>query len=327
MRTANVLITSIVAIVATASVARAEVGAVVVYGKAKPHEREVVASAVARTVRDASWSVTDAAFSAKELENIVVCLKLDRPWPCVAPTASAKGVQRVVVVQVELEDGGKAVIVTGQVLVQSEAVPSIERRFCQPCSDSALDQSAKEMTKVLLDRMIAREGTTSLEIHTIPPGASIMIDGNMVGASNKTVAVSAGTHQLQVQRSGYRPESKTVIVQEGASIKVTITLTPAESGTPGSSDDKPSRLVPGLIGGAGAIALVGGVAYSLTTDPPSSFEQPQRLYSGPALAVAAAGGVALGVGLYLWFRNPKPRSAPTASFANGGGVVGWSTSF
>ncbi len=327
MRAGTVLLTAIGALLATGSIAAAETGAIVVYGKAKPHEREVVASAVAKTLRDASWSVDDAPFSTKDLESLKACLGLDRPWPCVAPTARHKGVQRIVVVQVELEDGGNAVVVTGQVLVASDAVPSIERRFCQPCSDAFLDQSVTEMTTVLLDRVVTGQSTTAIDIQTIPPGASVVIDGTVAGTSDKTVEVSAGPHQVQVQRSGYRPESKSIIVHEGSTTKMVITLAAAEGGTSAGTADRRSRVMPGLIVGAGTVALVGGIAYSLTIDPPRTFEQPQHLYSGPALAVAAAGGVAIGVGLYLWFRHPERRSAPVATFAHGGGVVGWSTSF
>jgi hypothetical protein len=72
------------------------------------------------------------------------------------------------------------------------------------------------------------------------------------------------------------------------------------------------------------------VVYSFMVDPPSSGEQPRYLYSAPALGAAAAGGAALGIGLYLWLR-PISRttipSAPAVSPQPGGGVLGWSTSF
>ena len=329
MRTGPCFVLGVIAaLLATASIADADTGAVVVYGKAKPHERWVVTSAVTQIVRDASWVVAEAAFSPAEISSIVGCLELDRPWPCVAPTAAAKRVERVVVVQVELENAGKAVVVTGQVLLASAAVPSIERRFCEPCSDASLDQSATDLMKVLLERTSARQGRTSIAIQTSPPGASIAIDGTMVGSSDATIAVSAGTHQVQLQRSGYRPETRQVMVAEGELFAMAVTLTRSETGgTPGGGDRRPSRLVAGTIAGAGAIALAGGMAYSLTIDPPTTFDQPRRLYSGPAIAVATAGAIGIGVGLYLWFRHPKPRSLATASFANGGGVIGWSTSF
>jgi len=325
MRVEHIFLTIALGLTLTTRVAHAEAGAVLVYGNAKPHERQVVAAAVTRTVREASWSVVDAPFEPREIDDIIICLALDRPWSCMARIANASGIGRVVIVQVEPEPGG-SIIVIGQVLLASTAVPSTERRFCDPCSDASLDQSARELTSILLDRTIAREGNTAIEVHTIPQGASITIDGNMVGASDRTIMVSAGPHQVQLQRSGYRPYSEQIVIAEGQTFTLNTTLTASDPASQ-ADDGKPSRLVPGLIGGAGALALVGGGVYSLTTSPPTSFEQSRYLYSGPGLAIAAAGGAALGVGLYLWFHHPKQRSTPTVSYTSHGGLIGWSASF
>jgi hypothetical protein len=324
MHPAQIFIAAILVSAIAPTAAHAQVGAIVVYGTAKAHERQVVAAAVTRTVARASWTVEHSAFTSKEAEDIVTCLALDRPWPCVAPIAGAKHVERVMVVQVDPD--GKSVVVIGQLLLKSAAVPSIERRFCDPCTNVALDQSAQELTRVLLERTVARTSTTSIEIQTIPSGASITIDGKSNGTGDRTIAVSPGPHQVQIQLLGYRPHSEQVVVAEGQTFKLTTMLIASDTGT-SDSDGKPSRLVPILVGGAGAVALIGGSVYSLTRDPPDSVEQPRYLYSGPGLAMAAAGGIAVGVGLYLWFRHPKNASRPVASFVNHAGVIGWSTSF
>ena len=324
MRPGTVLIIAIAMLVAIPPVARADVSAVMVHGNAKEHERAVVASAVKQIVLDSAWSVVETTFTPKEVAAIEVCLDLDRPWPCVEPTASSKGVQRIVVVHVE-HKGKAVVLVTGQVILNSDAVPVIEQRHCEPCSEGNLEQSARDMAKVLLSRTSAAQGKTAIELRTVPPGASVTIDGKLVGASDATLPISAGLHQVQLQRSGYRAESRSITVAQGQTYKLAVTLTPERAG------GTRFPLVPALVAGAGAIALVSGTIYSFTIDPPSSYEQPRYLYSGPAIGLAAAGGAALGVGIYLWFRAPKDGggrvSAPTASLRNGGGVVGWSKSF
>jgi len=327
MRAVHVFIAAALGIAIAPTTAHAQAGAVLVYGTAKPHERQVVADAVTRTVRQSSWTVANAPFSSRETSSIVACLALDRPWPCVEPIAAAKGIARVVVVQVDPDNGGSVVII-GQVLVQSTAVPSTERRFCDPCTDQTLDQSAQELVSALLEKAIARAGKTAIEIRTVPPGASITIDGTWTGTSDVTIPVPPGAHQVQIQRSGYRPYSQEVITTEGQTAKVTATLTASDRGIV-EPHDPPSRLVPVLVGSAGAVALVAGTAYSLTREPSHGpVEQPRYLYSGPGLAVAAAGGAALGVGLYLWFRaRPQAGSAPVASYLPHGGIVGWATSF
>ncbi len=326
MRARQILFIVIIALAWVVRAARADTGAVVVYGKAGQHERQVVGAAITRTVRTASWTVLESAFTKQEADQVVVCLERDRPWPCIAPTATAKGIQRIVVAQVEPENG-KSIVITGQVLLDSAAVPSIERRYCEPCNDAALDQSAKELIDVLLQRTSARTGNTAIEIRTIPSGASIMVDGVMSGASDRTIPVAAGLHQVQLQRSGYRPHLAQITVAEGKTALITAILVAADDDRI-DHEDTPSRLVPALIGGAGAVALIGGTVYSLRVDPPrQSFQQSRYLYSGPALALAAAGGAAVGIGLYLWFHHPTRRSLPVVSYTNHGGAVGWSTSF
>lgn len=325
MRAVHILIIVAAGLGAATTAAAADSGAVVVYGTAKSHDREVVAAAVTRTVRQASWTVESSPFTQKDTEDIVACLALDRPWPCVAPIATAKRIGRVVVVQVDPD--GRSVVVIGQVLLQSTAVPSIERRFCDPCSDQTLDQSAQELTSVLLERTIARAGNTAIEIHTVPQGASITIDATATGTSDTTIRVSPGPHQVQIQRSGYRPYSESVVVAEGQTFKLSAKLVASEPAVIVRHDDRPSRLTPVLVGGAGAAALIGGSVYSLTRGAPKSIDQPKYVYSGPALVVAAAGGAALGLGLYLWFHHPQSRSAPVASLVSHGGIVGWTRSF
>jgi hypothetical protein len=324
MRTVHILITIALVSLIAPKVAHAQLGAVVVYGTAKPHEREIVGAAVTRTVRQASWTVENSPFTPKESSDIVTCLALDRPWPCVAPIASAKRIERVAVVQVDPD--GKSIVVIGQLLLETTAVPSIERRFCDPCNDQTLDMLTQELTSVLLERTIVRAGKTAIEIRTVPQGASVTIDGSSTGISDTTLAVSAGSHEVQIQRSGYRPHSQHVMVEEGQTFKLLVTLTAAES--PGvTPDNKPSRLVPILVGSAGAATLIAGTAYSLTREPSHApVLQPRFVYSGPGIVVATAGGVALGVGLYLWFR-PQARSAPVTVYLPNGGIVGWSGSF
>ena len=103
-------------------------------------------------------------------------------------------------------------------------------------------------------------------------------------------------------------------------------LVPVEYSKP-DDHDQPSRFSPALIGGAGAIVLVGGVAYSFSVDSPKSFEQPRHLYSAPAITIAAGGGVVVGVAVYLWLRRSEARLTPSVALTRGGGAVGWSTSF
>jgi hypothetical protein len=323
MRPAHLIITAALGLVAP-TIARAQSDAVLVYGTAKPHARQLVADAVTRTVGQASWSVARAPFTTMETTNIIACLGFDRPWPCMAPIANTKRIGRVVMVEVDPD--GSSLVLIGQVLLESNAVPSLERRFCDPCTDQTLAQSAQDLTTALLERTIARAGNTAIEIRTTPPGASIAIDGTWTGTSDTTITVPPGTHQVQIQRSGYRPFSEQVVTAEGRTTKLAARLV-ASDPVLADRGDQPSHVLPLVVGGAGAAALIGGSVYSLTRDPPRSTEQPKYVYSGPAIVVAAAGGIAVGIGAYLWFHPPRGRSTPIAQYVPHGALVGWTAGF
>lgn len=55
----------------------------------------------------------------------------------------------------------------------------------------------------------------SLSIQSSPTGADIEIDGNFVGNTPSTVAVSVGSHQVAVKKKGYADWTKTISVTAG----------------------------------------------------------------------------------------------------------------
>jgi hypothetical protein len=94
---------------------------------------------------------------------------------------------------------------------------------------------------------------------------------------------------------------------------------PAQRDTPGGG--RP-RLVPGLLVGAGAAALVtGGVLYAIDQDPGMTTAT-YRNTAPAGLAVGAVGLAAVGVGLWLWGARGAG-SAPMLTIGSSGGFIGW----
>ena len=254
--------------------------AVLVHGDVQVRHRELVASAVAETAREAAWPIAEAAFSEQEREEIIACFGFDRPWSCLSSTAAAKGVARVIVVALEEEQRG--FILTEQVLVAGAGrVAPIDRRYCQPCSDAELSRSATELTKLLLRRAEA------------PP-------------EPREAAAAAGV-------AGARA--------------------PREARDPGGG--LPSRAVPFVAGGIGAVVLAGGIVLQATVEPSLDGPQAPRLYSAPGIGLAIGGGLAIGAGVFLWLRaeaaaarrSAATRATPAVMLARGGAVLEWSGRF
>ena len=309
--------------------ARAD-GAVLVVGKASPRQHEVIAGAVIATARELGWSLAAHPFPDKERAEVTACLGAARPWACVAPSMKDRG-DRLVVVQVGIERTDTVLSV--HVLTAVNETDSTANYFCNACDEEALAAAATDVARRMLRAAAERSGKTKISIRSRPDRAWINLDGTMIGSTDTIKATYPGEHTILFTRSGYLTATRTIVVKEGETAQVIANLEPA----PGTVIDRPadprtgaSRLIPKLLAGAGAVALLGGAVYSFTIDPPSSGKQPRYLYSAPALGVAAAGGAALGVGLYLWLRPGRGGAIPSAPAVTpqpGGGVLGWSTSF
>jgi hypothetical protein len=290
----------------------------------------VIAGAVIATARELGWSLAAHPFLDKERAEVTACLGAPRPWACVAPSMKDRG-DRLVIVQVGTERTDTVLSV--HVLTAVNETDSTANYFCNACDEDALSVAASDVTRRMLRAAAERSGKTKLSIRSRPDRAWINLDGTLIGSTDTVKATYPGEHTVLITRSGYLTATRTIVVKEGETTQVIVDLEPA----PGSVIDRPgdrrtssSRRVPKLLTGAGAIALVGGAIYSFTVDPPSSGRQPRYLYSAPALGVAAAGGAALGVGLYLWLRPGRGGAIPSAPAVTpqpGGGVLGWSTSF
>lgn len=325
MQTTRTLSLAIVAAVAlgSAAEARAERGAVIVGGDATPREREVIARAIEGAAREAAWSL-GPRLAAKDVEAVISCLAADRPWPCIVPIARAHGLQRLVLVHAEPDraDSGAQLVLTGQLVVEGNGVPAIDRRYCARCGDAELERAAAELMRRLLKDSASRKGDTLLDVRTVPPGAVVSIDGRMAGESNRRFATHPGSHELLLQRSGYRPAVRKVVVREGQTEIVSVLLE-RESGREG--DGGGERIVPWIAVSGGAVAIVGGAVASFTATSDSVGPQDKYNYSAAGIGITIVGAVALGAGIYMWSRPPTTRSGPTISVLPGGGVAGWTT--
>jgi formylglycine-generating enzyme required for sulfatase activity len=59
-----------------------------------------------------------------------------------------------------------------------------------------------------------------LTFDSVPPGATVRVDGRALGRTPLTAAVSAGSRSIDVERDGYRPESRRVEVVAGRPLRL-----------------------------------------------------------------------------------------------------------
>lgn len=313
-----------------------ETAVVLVVGKAPAKDRATAGSAVRSAARSAGWQLIEAPLTESETTTILACLKGPQRWACVAPVLSGKDLQRLIIVGLDPDpsaDTGGSLVLTERILLPSSDVTASNQRSCSKCIDETLTRVAFDLTKELLEEADAGTGRTKLRILSTPPRAWITLDTTNVGLTDRTTATFPGRHVVTVQRDGYQIETRTVDVIENKETTVAFTLRPNASTPPPPPPDAAGHphLVPAIVIGAGAAAIITGVILQLPPDAgPGIGNQPKYLINMPGAISVIGGGLAVGVGVYLWVRatrNATPASMPTAAMTTGGAVIGWTGHF
>lgn len=312
-------------------------GALVLTGNVDAKKQSTASAAVTSALRQAKWTVVDASFNRKDVQTIQECFLNPGAWSCLAPIITPKDVSRVVLFELNLEKPG-SIRLTAQLAMSGAQTTGYEYAYCnQECSDNTLAQSAADLVARLLTSASAEKGDTFLVVTSDPPGATISIDGRLVGAAAGKLPVKEGRYRVLAQLSGHREADALVDVAQGETKQVQLKLEPIESSvvTPpivGVDTGRPPRkLQVAMIAGGGAV-LVGGLIWSYATAIDRAPTPPQPLdskyqYNGTALVVAGLGG-AVAVGGVVWMLlTPASRSEPTVSVTHDSLRAGWSFSF
>jgi hypothetical protein len=105
-------------------------------------------------------------------------------------------------------------IINCKIALNAPGVPSATRAAAQKCVESATAELARPV----------------LELSSSPPGASVRLDGRVVGKTPWRGDVAPGRRQVDLELDGYAPVSRTIITQRGESYPLTLVLTPEQVG-------------------------------------------------------------------------------------------------
>jgi hypothetical protein len=308
-----------------------EVGWVVVGGGADDHDRAVIGAAVTAVTREVGWSLPPGPIAAQDADQLIDCSDPVRPFACVPPAISGRGIRRIFVLAVEhkqADSGAPMVVLTARLLVASPPALVVRQRFCEHCADDRLAEASAELARQLVQELAVRNGRTILDVASSPPGARITLDGKPIGATNATFNTYPGAHVVVVEKVGYRPETRRVVAREGKTAAVSVALISSDLA---ALRERPrSRLLSGALVGSGALAMVaGGVLLDLGTrgGVHDRYRYPGATPAGAAIGLAGAAAVA--TGLYLLWRTPSSSvsSAPSLGISSGVVVAGWVAAF
>ena len=74
------------------------------------------------------------------------------------------------------------------------------------------------------DVQTTQQAATQLYVKTVPPGATVIVDGKTVGKSNGLFDVAPGAHKLALQIEGYKPEERSIEATEDEITRIKVSL-------------------------------------------------------------------------------------------------------
>ncbi|MCA9659192.1 MAG: PEGA domain-containing protein [Myxococcales bacterium] len=161
-------------------------------------------------------------------------------------------------------------------------------------------------------------GPAILVVDSKPSGATVMIDGEVVGTTPLERSVIAGEHVLRVTADGYVAEEREVTFVPGVSESISLELSRA-------AGSKKGRLFGALSLAGGVVALGGGGALLYLDDQfkcvdPTDVDaegdcREYYNYSPGGGVLVAAGAALTTLGVVLLLRHRKPKSKASASAA------------
>jgi hypothetical protein len=205
---------------------------------------------------------------------------------------------------------------------QKRKEPTARQRTCERCTEDRLrSETDALMTELAKSR---EQGRGLLRVTSSPSGARVIVDDEPVGVTPLDYYLPPGNHQVTLMLDRHQTEQRSVAIHAGDTTPLNVPMTPA----PNSPGEHPRRQLGLGVGVVGLAALGTGITL-LVIDEDDSPARPYYRNTAPAgIVVTAAGGVALGVGAWLWFRQAgSANSGPVVSTSHDGAYLGWTGRF
>jgi len=312
---------------AASAAAASESGLVLVRGDAAEARRIAVGAAIETATRAAGWALPAKPLAKKETDALLNCADSKTPWICVSATPGAAAIRQVFVVGVQnsqSNNGVPMIVITAKLIIPESQTVIVRQRFCEQCADDRLVDASTELVQQILRDVAVRSGRTVIAIRSNPTRAKITLDATPMGVTDASYGTYPGKHTVVLELDGYATETRELVVEEGKTADLSLTLRPTDPG-PKKTADRPSRLIPGaaLAGGTLLLAFSGYALYQGARDD-------AKFTYDHATPVAIVSGVlglgAIGTGLYLLWRG-SDSSAPAMTVSARSATAGWAWRF
>jgi hypothetical protein len=255
----------------------------------------------------------------KAVNKIVDCFILS-DQRCAEPAVKQVGLDRFLFVMVELsldtstKNSEITIKLTGWLFLPDGS--SISAKIaCKQCSNETLIPTTEELARTLFEH--AAVGTGRISVTSAPAGATVAIDGALVGTTPFAQSLRSGPHVVVLELGKHKLERREVAIAKGETIAVNVAMQ-SEGKKTGSSLRRNLPYI--LMGSGAALALTGMVLFAADQDcleggpcDVGNDESEFRNSAPVGLAIAAAGGAAIGTGAYLYIRGRRRPPTTVAS--------------
>ncbi len=295
---------------------------VAVGGDADQVTRQHLATVVEQGLRDRREETRQVSDGAT-VDALIKCVQKEASKECAAEFMQTTAATRAVVMRVARDGQGKTqtVTLTAWLVAQEGSMLVIDHGVCETCTAAKLDETSQWLLNSLIKEGEARTSKTVIAVHTKPQGASVEIDGRIVGASNLEHGVYSGPHRIVVALNGYESAVRNIDVVAGETKTLDLELTPVapDGNTAGSGakiTDPPthSTVGPWITIGAGAAVTATGIVLLVNHDSePSTGAVYYERRGAPVLGAVTTGlGVAaIGAGVW-WLLHDRDRDGASA---------------
>lgn len=180
----------------------------------------------------------------------------------VAEIAEARSVVQVNLVRSAQTPSATAGLLGAEVIVRDVASRQIAARrtfSCEGCSPAQILERFGQMAGGMIAEANSRP-RAMLTITTIPPGASVYVDGQLVGQAPLERMSFAGSHTVKGVKDGYEPNERIMDVQFGRSNAAFLTLAPQAAAARPQVRSTWRLVLGGVLAGGGLLTAAMGVS-------------------------------------------------------------------
>jgi hypothetical protein len=178
------------------------------------------------------------------------------------------------------------------------------RERCTICGLAAAREKMSLTASLLAAKLTAAaRAPARVTVVSDPPGASVLVDGDEVGAAPRELELGAGDHEIVVRSPGFLAATRKLTAVAGVNERIDLRLVPLAGASSGT------RILAWTSIAAGAAALATGIALlaidgqevDCAVGAPDFCQRRETTAAGATLV--GVGAVAAGVGGYLLYRT------------------------